>query len=120
MSVLLINLRHAPEDEIADIRDILDERSIEYYETKAGAWGVSAPGIWLNEKSDLAQAKILLDEYQEQRCREQRAEYERLKQAGLHPTFLQNLQQQPFLVILYGLFIAMILYISIRPFIFKS
>jgi len=120
MSVLLINLRHAPDDEIVDIKDQLDKHNVEYYMTKAGAWGVSAPNIWIKDQSDLDRAKVILEEYQEQRFHEQRAEYEYLKQTGQHRTFLQNLREQPISMIFYGLFVVMILYFSIRPFFLVS
>lgn len=116
MSILLINLRHAPDDEIADIRHLLDENEILYYVTAAGNWGVSAPGIWLKDAQQMARAKTLLDDYQQQRSLEQRAEYERLKQSGLQPTLRKNFFAHPLRVVLYGLLAAAILYFSIRPF----
>jgi hypothetical protein len=116
MSRLLIKLRHAPEDEIQEIRSLLQEHRIEFYETQAGPWGISAPGIWLNDDQQYDQAKALMDEYQENRFREKRAEYERLRRAGRHRTFLQNLLEKPAQVILYSLIVALILYFSISPF----
>lgn len=116
MSRLLIKLRHAPDDEIAEIRSLLQEQRIDFYETQAGPWGVSAPGIWLRHDDDYDRAKALLDEYQENRFRQQRADYERLRRAGEHRTFLQNLMENPFQVVLYSLIIGLILYFSISPF----
>jgi hypothetical protein len=116
MSRLLIKLRHAPEDEIEEIRSLLQEHRIEFYETQAGPWGVSAPGIWLNDERQYDRAKALMDDYQEGRYREKRAEYERLRRAGRHRTLLQNLQENPVQVVLYSLIAALILYFSISPF----
>ena len=116
MSKLLINLRHAPDDEIDEIRSLLKEYQIDFYETKAGAWGISAPGFWLKDESQYDRAKALLDDYQENRFREKRAEYERLRRAGQHRTFLQNLLENPVQVIFYILVGGLILYISISPF----
>lgn len=116
MSVLLINLRHAPDDEIAEIRALLGEHHIEFYETKANPWGISAAGIWLKNDNDKPRAKALLDDYQEQRYKEQRSEYERLKQSGQQRTFLDNLKEKPLQVVLYAAFVFIIVYFSIRPF----
>jgi len=116
MSRLLIKLRHAPDDEIQEIRDLLHENRIHFYETQAGPWGISAPGIWLNDESQYDHAKALLDDYQENRFREKRAEYERLRRAGQHRTFLQNLLEHPVQVIVYSLIVGLIIYLSISPF----
>lgn len=116
MSKLLIKLRHAPDDEIQDIRNLLQEHRIDFYETGAGAWGISAPGIWLNHEHQYDRAKALLDEYEAKRFREQRAEYERLCRVGQHRTFLQNLMENPLQVTLYSLIAGLILYLTISPF----
>jgi len=116
MSRLLIKLRHAPDDEIQEIRSLLQEHRIDFYETQSGPWGISAPGIWLNDEQQYDRAKALMDDYQENRFREQHAEYERLRHAGQHRTFLQNLLENPVQVILYGLIVGLLLYFSISPF----
>lgn len=116
MSRLLIKLRHAPDDEIDEIRDLLLAHRIDFYETQAGPWGISAPGIWLRDEHQFERAKALLDDYEEHRFREQRAEYERLRRAGQHRTFVQNLLEKPLQVILYSLIVGAILYFSISPF----
>lgn len=116
MSRLLIKLRHAPDDEIEEIRSLLQDHKIDFYETQAGAWGISAPGIWLKDEDQYERAKALLDTYQENRFREKRAEYEQLRRAGQHRTFLQNLLDKPFQVVLYSLIVALIVYFSISPF----
>jgi len=116
MSRLLIKLRHAPDDEIQEIRNLLQEHRIDFYETQSGPWGISAPGIWLNDERHYDRAKALLDDYQENRFREKRAEYESLRRVGRHRTFLQNLLENPLQVILYSLVVGLILYFSISPF----
>lgn len=116
MSRLLIKLRHAPDDEIQEIRDLLQAHRIDFFETHAGPWGVSAPGIWLNDEQQYDRAKALMDDYQAQRFRDQRAEYERLRAAGQHRTLLQNLIERPLQVIAYCLIAGLILYFSISPF----
>lgn len=116
MSKLLIKLRHAPEDEIQEIRGLLQKHHIAFYETQAGPWGVSAPGIWLKSEHQYDRAKALLADYEEQRFRDKRAEYESLRSAGRHRTFLQNLKENPVQIILYSLVAGLVLYFSISPF----
>jgi hypothetical protein len=116
MSRLLIKLRYAPDDEIQEIRDLLQEHRIDFYETHAGPWGISAPAIWLTDEAQYERARALMDEYQESRFRAKRAEYESLRLAGQHQTFLHNLPENPVQVILYGLIAGLILYFSISPF----
>lgn len=116
MSRLLIKLRHAPDDEIQEIRELLEEYRIDFYETQAGPWGISAPGIWLNDEQQYDRAKALMDEYQERRYRGKRAEYERLRSAGQQRTLVRNLIENPVQVILYSLIAGLIMYFSISPF----
>lgn len=116
MSRLLIKLRHAPDDEIEEIRRLLQDHRIDFYETKAGAWGISAPGIWLNDEGQYERARALLDDYEENRFREQRAEYDRLRRTGEHRTFVQNLLDNPLQVVTYGLIAGLIIYFTISPF----
>lgn len=116
MSRLLMKLRHAPDDEISEIRALLTEHHIDYYETQAGPWGISAPAIWLRREAQYDRAKALLDRYQEQRFHDQRTEYEKQRHAGEQRTFLDNLQERPIQVLLYSLVAGLILYFSISPF----
>jgi hypothetical protein len=116
MSRLLIKLRHAPDDEIEEIRSLLRDQHIAFYETQAGPWGVSAPGIWLKHEEQYERAKALLDDYQEKRFREKRAEYEEQRRAGQHRTFADNLREHPVQIVLYCLVAGLILYFSISPF----
>lgn len=116
MSRLLIKLRDVPDDEIQEIRHLLREHRIDFYETEAGPWGISAPAIWVNDEHQYDRAKALMDNYQENRFREKRAEYEKLRRARQHRTFLQNLLENPLRVILYSLIAGLIVYFTISPF----
>ena len=116
MSKLLIKLRHAPDDEIEDIRKLLKEHRIGFYETHAGPWGVSSAAIWLNDAQQYERAKRLVDDYEEQRFRDKRAEYEEQCRSGQQRTVLHNLVEHPVQVILYCLLAGLILYLSISPF----
>jgi hypothetical protein len=117
MAVKLFNLRHVPDDEAEDIRQLLDEHGYDYYETPRGNWGISAAIIWLRDPDQLPGAKSLIDQYQVERGERVRAEYERMKQAGEAPTLLDKLIDNPLEFVLMILVIVVVAYFSIRPFI---
>lgn len=116
MPVQIFKLRNVPDDEAADVRALLIENDIDFYETSAGNWGISAPGIWLRDESRFAEARALIDAYQAERGRRMREEYERLKRQGRQRSVAQLIAEDPLRAILYLIGIAVILYISIKPF----
>jgi Family of unknown function (DUF6164) len=116
MATRLFSLRGVPDDESEEIRALLTEHHIDFYETTAGNWGVSAPGIWLPNKDQLTQAKALIDEYQLERGEQQRALYEQLKSEGRQQTFWAMLWNDPLKVIAYIGIVLVILYFSTKPF----
>ena len=95
MAKLLFSLRHVPDDETADIRELLEENHIDFYETNAGNWGISMPAIWLRDEQQHEQARLLIDDYQKERQIVIREEYARMKESGEAPSFLKNLWHYP-------------------------
>jgi len=116
MGVLLFKLRHVPDDEAREVRQLLSEHDIDFYETSAGSWGVSMPAIWLHNDSKIAEARALLDTYQQQRLQKARAEYEQLKACGEQRTVLDLIIESPLKFILLLIALLFVLYISIMPF----
>ncbi|MDX8392839.1 MAG: DUF6164 family protein [Mariprofundaceae bacterium] len=116
MGVLLFKLRHVPDDEARDVRQLLNEHDIEFYETSAGNWGVSMPAIWLQNESRLSEARALLKHYQQQRQHKAQAEYERQKSCGEQRTALTLMIESPLKFILLLIALLFVLYISIMPF----
>ena len=116
MPVPLFKLRNVPEDEVEDIRELLVNNNIDFYETPSGNWGISMPAIWLNEDDQLEQAKGLIDEYQQQRQSRVREELNQTKMDGKRQSFVSELFNNPLQLILYIGFAAIILYFSIKPF----
>ena len=114
MALLLFSLRQVPDDEAADIRELLEENHIDFYETHAGNWGISMPAIWLRDEQQHEQARQLIDDYQQERQIVIREEYARMKQAGEAPTFLKNLWHYPAQTILFIAAIVLVLYLSIK------
>jgi hypothetical protein len=117
MAVLLFRLNGVPQDEAEEIRALLDEHAIDYYETEQGNWGISLAAIWLRDETQRERATALIDAYQEERYTRARAEYEAKKQAGEVETLLRRALRQPLRFVLYLLAILAILYLSTIPFI---
>ncbi|MEX2130439.1 MAG: DUF6164 family protein [Pseudohongiellaceae bacterium] len=116
MAVLLFKLRHVPEDEAEEVRALLAGNGIEFYETSAGNWNISMPGIWLNDDSQRELALELLEEYQLQRLNNARREYEQLKVEGQIPTIAHRFHENPVRFIFYSGLILGVLYLSLHLF----
>jgi len=117
MSEFLFKLNGVPDDEADDIRKILEDNEIDFYETSAGRWGISSAAIWLKNKDQLQQASVLIHEYQQSRHIRLRKEFESLRQAGRIETLFSRACRHPVQFLLYIALILAILYISIKPFI---
>lgn len=117
MAIKLTSLRDMPDDEIAEIRELLERYRIDFYETPAGNWGISAPTIWLREHDDLAIAKQRLQEYQQERSQRIHTEYEQLRQQGQQRTFIDQIREYPLRVVALLALAAAVAYFSVMPFI---
>lgn len=116
MAKLIFSLRNVPDDEAEDIRTLLTENEIPFYETSAGNWGISVPALWLKDKTDYKRARSLIDAYEKERFITQRALYEELRREGRHRTVWDIIREDPFRFFLYIGIILVLLYISTRPF----
>ena len=120
MSILLFRLRNVPEDEAEDVRELLNDNGLEFYETSAGNWGISTAAIWLKNKEQIENAKILIENYQTKRGISQRQNYEELKKSGAHKTLLDVFKENPFRFAAYLIFVGFIVYVSTKPFLTLS
>lgn len=111
---ILFRLSGVPDDEADDVRMLLTDNAIDFYETSAGNWGVSMPAIWLRDAGDYARARSLLDEYQVERTIRMRAEYERLKREGKQKTLIDAVMEKPLLFLVNLLVAALVVYLSVR------
>jgi hypothetical protein len=116
MAKLLFSLRGVPDDEAEDVRDLLTSNDIDYYETPAGKWGISAPAFWMKNPDQLEQARALIDDYQQQRFVSEREKYEQSRREGRHRTFVDIIREDPLKVLVYLAIVAGIIYFSIKPF----
>ncbi len=99
MSRLLLNMRHVQDDEAEEVRELLREHGIAFYETQLGRWRISLAGIWV-EDADYARARKYFDAYQQERGKRVRAEQAEAKQRGELPTAMDNLRENPLGVLL--------------------
>ncbi len=114
MAVLLFSLRGVSEDEALEVRELLNQNAIDFYETSAGNWGISMPALWLKNDQELEKASTLLATYQQQRQLLQREKYRQLKQAGRQQTVFGVFRQRPLQFIAYLALIGMVLYFSVK------
>lgn len=114
MTILLFSLRGVPEDEAHEVRALLTEQQIDFYETSAGNWGVSMPALWLRNDAELEKARQLLNAYQEQRYLAARQDYLQRKQAGQHKTLWRGVKEKPLLYGAYVLTMGLVMYVSVK------
>lgn len=116
MAKLLFNLRHVPDDEADDVRALLEEKGFDFYETSPGNWGISLPALWLRDEAQYPDAMALLTDYQQERARRMREEYQALCRRGEAPGLIDSLRRQPGRFLFYTGLSAAILYLSVSSF----
>ncbi|GMR08829.1 MAG: DUF6164 family protein [Gammaproteobacteria bacterium] len=112
----IFRLRGVPDDEATEIRALLTENEIEYYETDAGNWGISMPAIWLRDEQQYQQARALIDKYQQHRQVRIHGEYDQLQKEGNNRSIVDSVIENPVRFIVYLIIILVIVYFSIKPF----
>lgn len=116
MSTLLLNLRGVPDDEAEDVRALLDQHEIAYYETPPNRWGITAGAIWLRDDERAAEAAELLAQYQGERRERMRSEYARAQREGTAETLVGKFSSRPVASTVYLLIVAGLIYFTVRPF----
>jgi hypothetical protein len=116
MAKLLFRMRHVPDDEAQEVRALLEQNNIDFFETFPGNWGISMPALWLKDEDQYAEARDLLDTYQDDRRQRVQSEYQASKQRGEAKTTLQAFKESPIRFISYFTLIAIVLYLSLRFF----
>lgn len=117
MPVRLYNLRGVPEDEAEEIRQLLSDNAIDYYETPAGNWGISSPAFWLHDSTQLERSTELIDDYQRARAERVRDERRQLESSGAARSIWDELRERPLRFLGYVAFALVILYFSTKPFV---
>lgn len=116
MSVLLFRIgHHVPDDELHEVRQLLTNHGIDFYETTAGVWQVGLAGIWLHDPTQENQARELLDNYQQQRLQQAREQQAELEARGQAPDFLSQVKTRPLRLLGVLLGLVLILLVSLIP-----
>lgn len=116
MSKLLFRMRGVPADEAEEVRTLLQEHEIEFFETHAGNWGISMPGLWVKQDEQFSEARLLLDAYQAERSARVRQEYAMSRERGEAKTLWHSFSDNPIRFIGYSGLALAILYLSVRFF----
>lgn len=109
-------MRDVPDDEAEEVRVLLKENNIEFFETFAGNWGISMPAIWVKNHNEFELARKLLDDYQTLRSQKVRHDYQMKIDNGEARGSLQTFLDRPFQFLAYWLLIAIVVFISIYYF----
>jgi len=116
MAKLLFRLNGVGADESAEVRQLLDDSGIAWYETDAGMFGISVAALWLRDDSQAEQARALLDDYQRQRTQRVREEHRQAMVEGRAPGVWQRFRHDPLRVIFLVAVAIAVLYLSTAPF----
>jgi len=116
MSALIFRLRNVPEEEANQVRSLLDESRIDWFETSAGNWGIGMPGLWVKNADDATRARELIDSFQQELETAEKARFRELQKSGRAPTLVESIQARPFAMLAILIFCLFIIYISINPF----
>jgi hypothetical protein len=116
MAKLIFKLKSVSDDEADDVKNLLTENNIAFYESPAGNWEVSVHALWIKDDAQHTQAKQLIDEYQVKRSRHIKLETQQRIEQGEYETFVQRLFNKPVQIFFTLAIIVLILYLSIMPF----
>lgn len=115
MAKLLMNLRNVPDDESDEVRALLGEHRIDFYETKASKWGLSGACLWLRDERQFEAAKALLADYQQERARRARAEHAERLHRGEADTWFKAFLRNPVRFAIYVVAIVAVFYLALLP-----
>jgi hypothetical protein len=113
----LMNLRHVPDDEADEIRDLFESHDVPYYETPPSRWGISMGGFWVHDAEEAARARLLLNDYQQQRFQIQREAYQKHLANGEAGGVWSMLRKRPVRTLAAAVAILVVAGLSLLPFI---
>lgn len=115
--MLLMNLRNVPDEEADEVRALLDEHGIDYYESRPSLLGFASAAIWAHRKEQVAEARELLAEYQQALQQRMRAEHEARVRAGTAETLGSSFRRNPLQVTAALAGVVFLLSLALVPFI---
>ncbi|MEN0036453.1 MAG: DUF6164 family protein [Cellvibrio sp.] len=117
MARLLFKLSNVPDDEAEDIRALLSNHDIHFYETNAGFFRVGLDAIWLADGAQEETARELIRSYQAERVIRQQENYAQLVEAGQIPSVWQRFCAQPIRFIALVVAIIFVASLTVVPFV---
>ncbi len=114
---LVFPLHNVTIEEADEVRLLLRENEILFYETDSGIFGTSIAGIWVNDETQSEYAKSLLDEYSASRSIRMREKFEQEKLAGEAETLWYRFKTRPFWFLTAMFFLAVVVFITTVPFV---
>ena len=117
MAVKIFSLKGVPEDEAEDIRELLENNAVDFYETPGGNWGISMPALWIKDENEKERVKTLIDVYEKAREERGREAFVKEQEEGRTRSMLDVFLAQPLQLILYFLAVLAIGYLSLKPFV---
>ena len=118
MAILLFRLQNVPDDEAMEIRELLGDAEIYFYETHAGFWRMGVDAIWLPDNTNEERARELIQTYQAERAANQQHNYAELVARGEQVTLWKNLCAHPIRFVAGVIAIGLVLLLSFSPFLF--
>jgi hypothetical protein len=113
MAKIIFSLKYVEEDEANDIRSLLIENDIDFYETTAGRWQISLAAIWVRQDEDYQKARALIETDQKVR---REAYQTNIPAIGLLPSLWRQCRHNPVEFIFTLVAILFILGLSLLPF----
>lgn len=111
-----MNLRQVPDDEADEVRELLKQHELPYFETPPSRFGISAGAIWLGDDGRREQAQSLLQQYQQQRRERAREALESARRDGSAATFWSLLRREPLRVVSALIVIAALVALCALPY----
>ena len=111
MAQLLYKLRGVPEIEADEIRQLLTQHQIDFYETPADKWGVSMPAIWVADEVTIDKAKQLLEDHHRDYTQKRK-----LDSTATDEPLMSYWLRKPITFLGYVALILFVLYLVISPF----
>lgn len=115
MAKMIFRLNNVPDEEADAVRELLRDHEVDFYETSAGKFGISVAGIWLNDESQVPRARQLIEKFQASHSAHMRQAWQESVERGEADTFWRRLRREPVRILLFLVAVAVILYISIIP-----
>lgn len=116
MAKKLYPLRNVPEDELAQMRELLQAHEIKFHETHAGLLGIGTAAIWVNNTAQYDQARVLIEQYQQERYEKASSDYAREKALSIQTRFSDLFKENPLKVSLYIALALLLIILMTGPF----